>query len=86
MIETTHERTQNTWKEEEILNKYLQTKFYMVNLVLLVPLLPKQTKCYMIYLVLISPLLPKLTITKTRLFKYIENFTTKKGKFSDKKI
>ena len=22
---------------------------------------------------------------KTRLFKYIENFTTKKGKFSDKK-
>ena len=23
---------------------------------------------------------------KTRLFKYIENFTTKKGKFSDKKI
>ena len=24
-------------------------------------------------------------ITKTRLFKYIENFTTKKGKFSDKK-
>ena len=26
------------------------------------------------------------TITKTCLFKYIENFTTKKGKFSDKKI
>ena len=26
-----------------------------------------------------------LLITKTRLFKYIENFTTKKGKFSDKK-
>ena len=25
-------------------------------------------------------------ITKTRLFKYIENFTTKKGIFSDKKI
>ena len=25
-----------------------------------------------------------LNITKTRLFKYIENFTTKKGKFSDK--
>ena len=25
-------------------------------------------------------------ITKTRLFKYIENFTTKKGKYSDKKI
>ena len=24
--------------------------------------------------------------TKTRLFKYIENFKTKKGKFSDKKI
>ena len=24
-------------------------------------------------------------ITKTHLFKYIENFTTKKGKFSDKK-
>ena len=24
------------------------------------------------------------TITKTRLFKYIENFTTKKGNFSDK--
>ena len=24
-------------------------------------------------------------ITKTRLFKYTENFTTKKGKFSDKK-
>ena len=23
-------------------------------------------------------------ITKTRLFKYIENFTTEKGKFSDK--
>ena len=27
----------------------------------------------------------KLHITKTRLFKYIENFTTKTGKFSDKK-
>ena len=27
-----------------------------------------------------------LLITKTRLFKYIENFTTKKGKFSDKKF
>ena len=26
------------------------------------------------------------TITKTRLFKYIEKFTTKKGKFSDKKF
>ena len=26
------------------------------------------------------------TITKIRLFKYIENFTTKKGKLSDKKI
>ena len=26
-----------------------------------------------------------LTITKTRLFKYNANFTTKKGKFSDKK-
>ena len=25
-------------------------------------------------------------ITKTRLFKNIENFTTKKGKFSDKKF
>ena len=25
-------------------------------------------------------------ITKTRLFKYIENFTTKEGKFSDKKL
>ena len=25
-------------------------------------------------------------ITKTRLFKYTENFTTKKGKFSDKKF
>ena len=25
-------------------------------------------------------------ITKTRLFKYIENFTTKKWKFSDEKI
>ena len=25
-----------------------------------------------------------LTITKTRLFKYTENFTTKKWKFSDK--
>ena len=25
-------------------------------------------------------------ITKTRLFKYIDNFTTKKGKFSDKKF
>ena len=24
--------------------------------------------------------------TKTRLFKYIENFTTKEGKFSDKKF
>ena len=24
-------------------------------------------------------------ITKTRIFKYIENFTTKKGNFSDKK-
>ena len=28
----------------------------------------------------------KTTITKTRLFKYTENFTTKKGKFSDKKF
>ena len=27
----------------------------------------------------------KLSITKTRLFKYIEHFTTKQGKFSDKK-
>ena len=27
-----------------------------------------------------------LSITKTRLFKYTENFTTKKWKFSDKKI
>ena len=27
----------------------------------------------------------KFFITKTRLFKYIEHFTTKKGKFSDKK-
>ena len=27
-----------------------------------------------------------VTITKTRLFKYIENFTTKKGKFLDKKL
>ena len=27
----------------------------------------------------------KVDITKIRLFKYIENFTTKKGKFSDKK-
>ena len=26
----------------------------------------------------------KIFITKTSLFKYIENFTTKKGKFSDK--
>ena len=25
-------------------------------------------------------------ITKARLFKYIENFTTKKGKFSDRKM
>ena len=32
------------------------------------------------------PFLRKHFITKTRLFKYIENFTTKKGKFSDKKI
>ena len=30
-------------------------------------------------------LLLKLVITKTGLFKYIENFTTKNGKFSDKK-
>ena len=29
--------------------------------------------------------LPLSAITKARLFKYIENFTTKKGKFSDKK-
>ena len=29
---------------------------------------------------------PNKTITKTRLFKYAENFTTKKWKFSDKKI
>ena len=28
----------------------------------------------------------ELNITKTRLFKFIENFTTKKGKFSDKKF
>ena len=28
----------------------------------------------------------KMSITKTRLFKYIENFTTIKGKFSVKKI
>ena len=27
-----------------------------------------------------------IPITKTPLFKYIENFTTKKGKFSDKKF
>ena len=27
-----------------------------------------------------------INITKTRLFKYIENFATKKGKFSDKKF
>ena len=27
----------------------------------------------------------RLYITKTRLFKYIENFTTKKGKFQTKK-
>ena len=30
--------------------------------------------------------LPEAHITKTRLFKYTENFTTKKWKFSDKKI
>ena len=30
-------------------------------------------------------LLMQPDITKTRLFKYIENFTIKKGKFSDKK-
>ena len=32
-------------------------------------------------------MVPKMfeLITKTCLFKYIENFTTKKGKFSDKK-
>ena len=29
---------------------------------------------------------PGIIITKTRLFKYIENFTTKKWKFSDKKF
>ena len=28
----------------------------------------------------------RICITKTRLFKYIENFTTKNWKFSDKKI
>ena len=28
--------------------------------------------------------LPGVHITKTRLFKYIENFATKKGKFLDK--
>ena len=28
----------------------------------------------------------RLYITKTRLFKYIENFTTKKGKFSDNNV
>ena len=27
----------------------------------------------------------EITITKKRLFKYIETYTTKKGKFSDKK-
>ena len=27
-----------------------------------------------------------IVITKTRLFKYIENFTTKKGKFSYEKV
>ena len=27
----------------------------------------------------------KISITKPRLFKYIENFTTKKGQISDKK-
>ena len=30
-------------------------------------------------------MLLEVNITKTRLFKYIENFTTKKWKFSDKK-
>ena len=30
-------------------------------------------------------ILPADSITKTRLFKYIEHFTNKKGKFSDKK-
>ena len=29
---------------------------------------------------------PNLNITKTRLFNYIENFTTKKRKFSDEKF
>ena len=31
-------------------------------------------------------ILMEVIITKTRLFKYIESFTTKKGKFSDKKF
>ena len=30
------------------------------------------------------PVIPSFTITKTRLFKYIENFATKNWKFSDK--
>ena len=34
----------------------------------------------------LTALLSSHSITKTRLFKYIENFTTKKGKISDKKI
>ena len=34
--------------------------------------------------VIFSPKHTLLVITKTCLFKYIENFTTKKGKFSDK--
>ena len=33
----------------------------------------------------IKPFSTNSTITKTRLFKYIENFTTKNWKFSDKK-
>ena len=32
-----------------------------------------------------APILTVFYITKTRLLKYIENFTTKKGKLSDKK-
>ena len=53
---------------------------------------PKQSMCMCINstatisIFAIEILFNNIDITKTRLFKYIENFTIKKWKFSDKKI
>ena len=41
---------------------------------------------YLLMILRAKKLISKLHITKTRLFKYIENFTSKNWKFSDKKL